>query len=156
MKIEINRGAKDGHSAYVYDNEGLPQYRKTYMLVKDATNKPVASFAILLMYPFCCGMREIGGFSHGWDTIFRPTAEQALELLQCFYDMRDLPGLECIGALTLTEHGSRNSFQSYLPVWVVSLLSVWPEASHGDWFYNPNSGNVVRQWTLPFPKPVES
>ena len=90
-------------------------------------------------YQFCCGLREIGAIEINGDPA---TIAQYLHDNLC-------DGIYAgIGALTYTE--VKDKYDSLVYGEEVSeFLKAWPNGEAGPWWYNPNSGNTVRIWTLP-------
>lgn len=92
-------------------------------------------------YDFCCGLREFGEVY-----IFGDIEKGREELIKDLQRYQDI--FRFIGALTYTQvRDSRGN--SYSGESVDEFIETWPEASCGSWFFNPNSGNTVRIWTLP-------
>lgn len=115
------------------------------ILVKDEES-PIAllSFKIAPGYPFCCGLREIGkAYS---ERLKLDDVEEARNKVIDF--LKACTVFHSIGALTFTcikdIDGEPLQEES-----LVAFIEDWPGASAGNWWYNPNSGNMVRQWTLP-------
>lgn len=92
-------------------------------------------------YDFCCGLREFGELC-----IFGDIEEGREELIKDLQRYKDI--FRFIGALTYTQVRTKEG-DSYSGESVDEFIETWPEASCGDWFFNPNSGNTVRIWTLP-------
>ena len=149
MKVEYLSGAKtlDEAASWVVDgSEEKFVYRKTSYFLRNNDGDIIGKFGIMLAYPFCCGMREIGNF---YTTAFDKNYEPE-DIMKAMLNAL-LPMLPYIGAFTLTEHCQRYSGVSRLPKWVQQLIAAWPGANHAQPFYNPNSGNVIKQWVLPIP-----
>ncbi len=94
-------------------------------------------FRIWPQYAQCCGMREIGWLNEG---CMSEVKEAMLQLVKV--------GFPLIGCLTYTEvfYGDMD-FPLYPEV--TEMLERWEGVSYGALWYNPNSGNMVRQVTLP-------
>ena len=93
------------------------------------------------MYLFCCGLREIGSIHISYGADVEKIRNEFLQLLKTgeYYN---------IGALTYTRTKDGTDFELQTKE-VIEFIEKWPGASAGGWFYNPNSGNMVQQWTLP-------
>ena len=90
-------------------------------------------------YQFCCGLREIGAIEINGDPA---------TIAQYLHDNLGVGIYVCIGALTYTE--VKDKYDSLVYGEEVSeFLKAWPNGEAGPWWYNPNSGNTVRIWTLP-------
>lgn len=150
--IRYHSGPQSVDDAINYElNEYSWYARTTYEINNVKTRERVGYFSVPLCYYFCCGMREIGNFSGGYHTL---TKEEIPQLIQLFHTWAQETWGD-MGALTLTEHIRHTS--SYpggkyrcVPDWVKQLVDNWPDASHAKPFYNPNSGNFITQWVLPF------
>ena len=97
---------------------------------------------IMPAYDFCCGLREFG-------QLFITSRGNVPELRAAFIEaVEESPLFTNIGALTYTRTlaASGLHLQSTKEI---EFIEQWPGASSGNWFYNPNSGNMVQQWTLP-------
>jgi hypothetical protein len=105
-----------------------------------------AKVAMYSMYLFCCGMREIGSIWISRGVNVEKFREEFINLLQADYNYGTIGSL----TYTRTKYGSNYNLQSNE---VVRFIEEWPGASAGAWWYNPNSGNMVQQWTLPLNQP---
>lgn len=144
-------GPQSVDDAISYEIDEFSWYAKTtFKIVNVKTNVCVGYFSVSLCYHFCCGMREIGAFVNRYHTL---TKEEIPQLIQSFHTWAE-ETWGGIGALTLTEHirhdSSFGAQHRYVPSWVLLLVDNWPDASHAEPFFNPNSGNFVTQWVLPF------
>jgi len=153
--IRYYSGPESADDSYNYESyAGFtgPWYAKTtYEIINVKTQGRVGYFSVPLCYYFCCGMREIGAFGSG-DHPF--TKEEIPQLIQLLHHWAN-ETWGGIGALTLTEHIRHHATYSggkyrNVPDWVQQLVDNWPDASHAEPFFNPNSGNFVTQWVLPF------
>jgi len=156
--IRYYSGPESADDSYNYESyAGFtgPWYAKTtYEIINVKTQGRVGYFSVPLCYYFCCGMREIGGFGGSYHTL---TKEEIQQLIQLFHTWA-AETWGGMGALTLTEHIRHNlpaavypsGKYRYVPDWVQQLVADWPDASHAEPFFNPNSGNFVTQWVLPF------
>jgi len=158
--IRHHSGPQSVDDAINYEIDEFSWYAKTtFKIVNVKTNVCVGSFSVPLCYYFCCGMREIGNFGSGYHTLFGNgyhtlTKEEIPQLIQLFHTWANETWGD-MGALTLTEHIRHNAVYpggKYRGVsgWVQQLVDNWPDASHAEPFFNPNSGNFVTQWVLPF------
>lgn len=93
-------------------------------------------------YDFCCGLREIGDISIPSSTDVSEFREKFISLVESNIVFKN------VGALTYTRTKDRNNINLQDDT-VVEFIEEWPGASKGHWFFNPNSGNMVQQWTLP-------
>jgi len=150
--IKHHSGPESTDDAINYAIDEFSWYAKTtFEIINVKTSVCVGSFSVPLCYYFCCGMREIGNFGGCYHTL---TEEEIPQLIQLFHTWawETWGGM---GALTLTEHirhraGYPDGKYRYVPGWVRQLVDNWPDASHAEPFFNPNSGNFVTQWVLPF------
>ena len=106
--------------------------------------KLLCSFTLQPGYDCCCGLREFGNFYNPWNS--QVTIEDVITLLQKEFK-ENCTAMFNVGALTYTEV----KYASGTPVFesASKLVNAWPGGSAGEWWYNPNSGNYVRIWTLP-------
>jgi len=148
--IRYYSGPQSADEAINYALNEYSWYAKTtFEIFNVKTRERIGSFSVPLCYYFCCGMREIGNFGGGYHTL---TKEEIPQLIQLFHTWAD-ETWGGIGALTLTEHIRRSTNggkHRYVFGWVQQLVDNWPDASHAEPFFNPNSGNFVTQWVLPF------
>jgi len=149
--IKHHSGPEDVFDAINQEIDNLSWYAKTtFYIVNVKTQERVGSFSVPLCYYFCCGMREIGNFG-SYHTL---TEEEIPQLIQLFHTWA-WETWGGVGALTLTEHIRHHSAypsgeHRYVADWVQKLVDNWPDASHAEPFFNPNSWNFVTQWVLPF------
>jgi hypothetical protein len=132
----------DEHRQFVGTLQG-DFYGRKLVILNDEYSAKVAMHS---MYLFCCGMREIGSIWIRPNVNVEKFREEFINLLQADYNYGT------IGALTYTrtKNSSNYNWQSNE---VVRFIEEWPGASAGAWWYNPNSGNMVQQWTLPLNQP---
>jgi hypothetical protein len=108
----------------------------------DCTSENGLSLKIQPAYDFCCGVREFG-------QLYISSRGNVPELRAAFIEaVEKSPLFRNIGALTYTRTKAAAGY-SLQDTKEVEFIEQWPGASSGDWFYNPNSGNFVQQWTLP-------
>jgi len=150
--IKHHSGPISADDAINYEIDEFSWYAKTtFEIVNVKTRERIGNFSVPLCYYFCCGMREIGSFGSGYHTL---TKEEIPQLIQLFHTwVKETWG--DMGALTLTEHIRHRDVypggkHRHVPGWVQQLVDNWPDASHAEPFFNPNSGNFVTQWVLPF------
>ena len=104
----------------------------------------LCSFILQPGYDCCCGLREFGSFDIPWKS--RVTIEDVITLLQKEFK-ENCTAMYNVGALTYTEVKFTSGTLVYESA--SKLVNAWPGGSAGEWWYNPNSGNYVRIWTLP-------
>lgn len=150
--IRYYSGPQSVMDAINYEIDKFSWYTKTtFEIVNVKTKLRVGGFSVPLCYYFCCGMREIGNFGSGYHTL---TKEEIPQLIQLFHTWAKETWVD-MGALTLTEHIRHHADypggkHRHVSGWVQQLVDNWPDASHAEPFFNPNSGNFVTQWVLPF------
>jgi len=106
--------------------------------------KKLCSFNLQPGYDFCCGLREFGALDISWQSSVK--IEDLIALLQKEFKENCSVMLN-VGALTYTEVNNASGNLVYEKA--SELVNAWPGGSVGEWWYNPNSGNYVRIWTLP-------
>lgn len=104
----------------------------------------LCSFTLQPGYDYCCGLREFGSFEISWKS--QVTIEDVITLLQKEFK-ENCTAMYNVGALTYTEVKYASGTLVYESA--SKLVNAWPGGSAGEWWYNPNSGNYVRIWTLP-------
>lgn len=101
----------------------------------------IASFTLAGHYQFCCGLRELGHLEVS-------DVEDMPALVSFLHDNLCKGIYEHIGALTYTEVKDPDDRFRFGEE-VNTFLNCWPKGNAGPWWFNPNSGNMVRIWTLP-------
>ena len=118
------------HNIY---NERNQSYSRTTICVNN--DNYTAYFYIKAGYDFCCGVREI----HGINT---RNPQALVDLLKEFAESGEMS----FGAYTYAyvEDSSGGDYYYAKP-----FLDLYPNATKGAPFYNPNSGNTITIYTLP-------
>ena len=106
--------------------------------------KLLCSFTLQPGYDCCCGLREFGSFDIRRQSHVK--IKDIITLLQKEFK-ENCAAMYNVGALTYTEVKSPSGTLVYEDA--SELVNAWPGGSVGEWWYNPNSGNYVRIWTLP-------
>jgi len=101
----------------------------------------IASFILAGHYQFCCGLRELG-------RVDVSDVEDMPALVSFLHDNLCRGSYEYIGALTYTEVKDLDD-NFVFGNEVNTFLNCWPNGNAAPWWFNPNSGNMVRIWTLP-------
>jgi hypothetical protein len=119
-----------------FKKDAVPLRQSAYTL-------PIGTISFGTYGGSCCGITELCEFMFDFDT----TVEEFLpEFIKGLADYGETKA-KGIVHLTLTKHPRGK--HPYQPQWFIDTLAKYPDAIHGPWIYNPNSGNFIQMWMLP-------